>query len=724
MSVRSSAQILQSALPPASLYKEGDTSRSVMSPAGKILGRQFQLQRDIVAAATTYTIAERHLIVGQLRLALADFYVHLERKKLIYGFDPVRALDLLAPTVERVPDAEFHQSIVELVARTRDRHLVFMGRAPFGSSATLPFTIEKCWEAGVTTFVVTKIDNAFTPQRLRAGAVVTHWNGAPIERFIRLNANVFDGGNEAAAMARSLAFLTQRPLSRFGAPFEEWVDLSFVLNDIAYEERFTWQGFDSAQVPPTPSLGRNLNGFGGDLELLHLQHARRVQFAPGSFDAQGVTASTAPGVPQITRSAGNFDYGSVTTQYGTYGYIRLWSFTANSADDIVNSFIPVFQQLPKAGLIIDIRGNTGGYIAAGERVLQLFTPRTITPTRFEFRVTAATHAMVSATTEFQTWQGSFNEALATGEPYSQGYPIEGTDEDANKIGQRYFGPVVVITDALAFSTADMFTAGFIDHDIGRVICTDENMAAAGGNNWVPWDIVRLYNPDFSLDLTLKPTFDSGVLSQGVRDAFNREGTSLSEKTSIQSGQPQYEGTAWRITDGDLVHVVRHLPWMNKPLRVYLHHGRLGLRDMPQGITLSLTMRRCVRTKKNEGRLLEDLGIQPDIVYQMTFKDIVEQNQDLIARASLELSQMPAYDLVIDAVPKSDGYGLTCRTVNLTSVEICGGEKLIAMGAVNDGKTAELFVPGPLQGLIVKGLKDDQVAARVIMSPASATSPAA
>jgi hypothetical protein len=170
--------------------------------------------------------------------------------------------------------------------------------------------------------------------------------------------------------------------------------------------------------------------------------------------------------------------------------------------------------------------------------------------------------------------------------------------------------------------------------------------------------------------------------------------------------------------------VRHLPWMNNPLRVYLHQGRLGLRDMPQGITLSLTMRRCVRTKKNEGRLLEDLGIQPDIVYQMTFKDIVEQNQDLIARASLELSQMPAYDLVIDAVPKSDGFSLTCRTVNLTSVEICAGEKLIATGAVSDGKTVELFVSGPLQGLIVKGLKDDQVAARVIMSPANATSPAA
>src|SRR5262249_29875342 len=156
-------------------------------------------------------------------------------------------------------------------------------------------------------------------------------------------------------------------------------------------------------------------------------------------------------------------------------------------DDIVNAFVAALSQLPRSGLIIDMRGNSGGYIAAGERVLQLFTPRRITPTRFQFRLTAATRTMVNATDEFTTWRRAFDEAFNTGEPFSQGFPIEGTDNDANKVGQRYYGPVVLISDALAFSTADIFAAGFIDHEIGRVICTDDNMAAAGGNNWYPWD---------------------------------------------------------------------------------------------------------------------------------------------------------------------------------------------------------------------------------------------
>lgn len=500
------------------------TAQGITSPAGKTLGRRFKLRPQTAAAATTYSIPERHRIVAQLRLALVDFYVHLERKKAIYGFDPVRVLDLLEPTIESIADSEFHESVVQLIARTRDRHLIFRGRVPVGSSATLPFMIERCWAGNNVQYVVTKITNGFVPKHLKKGALVTHWNGIAIERLVRLNANIFDGGNEAAALARSLAFLTDRPLNRFGPPFEDWVDLRFIVDDTAYEERFAWEGLDLTQLPETPALGRNLTGFGGDLELLQVQHARRVRFAPSSFDAGSRTLIPGQvGVPQIIGSdpSGDFEYGFVTTTYGKFGYVRLQQFAANGPDDLVNAFIPALEQIPGDGLIIDMRGNSGGYIAAGERLLQLFAPDRITPTRFQFRVTAATRTMVASIDEFGPWRPSMEASFETGEPYSQGYPIEGTDDDANQVGQRYFGPVVLITDALAFSTADMFAAGFIDNEVGRVICTDENMAAAGGNNWF-WDAIRLYNPDFHLDPALKPTFEAETLSQEMRDAFNRE----------------------------------------------------------------------------------------------------------------------------------------------------------------------------------------------------------
>src|SRR4051812_940582 len=168
--------------------------KDVKSPAGKLLARRFSLSNEGLVAATIYPVSDRRLIVQQLRLALVSFYVHLDRKKSIYGFDPVRALDLLEGTCETITDAEFHQSVAELIVRTRDRHLSFMGRAPIGTQAVLPFTIERCWDGDDLHYIVSRIESEFTPDRLSVGARVTHWNGIPIDRYVRLNANIFDGG--------------------------------------------------------------------------------------------------------------------------------------------------------------------------------------------------------------------------------------------------------------------------------------------------------------------------------------------------------------------------------------------------------------------------------------------------------------------------------------------------------------------------------------------------
>ncbi|MBB4429238.1 hypothetical protein GGD66_007838 [Bradyrhizobium sp. CIR48] len=330
-----------------------------------------------------------------------------------------------------------------------------------------------------------------------------------------------------------------------------------------------------------------------------------------------------------------FDYGTLTTPDGTFAYLRFWSFGANDVDDLVDALVPVLGTLPQNGLVFDMRGNTGGYIAAGERLLQLFSSGPIVPARFQFRITNATRAMAEASDEFARWRPSFVEAFGTGEEYTRGIPIEGDDADYNKVGRKYPGPVVLISDALAFSTADIFAAGFMDNGIGKVIYTDANMAAAGGNNW-GWDVVRLFNPDFRIDGKLKVDFTSGKLSKQALDAFNAAGFSLSNGATLSSGRSQFGGTVWTIQDGALSHLVRDVPWMSPDLEIYLAKSPAGLADLPTGVYLSLTMRRALRVKANEGRVLEDVGIVPDIVYHMTLRDVMEKNQDLLDRAGKEL----------------------------------------------------------------------------------------
>jgi Peptidase family S41 len=618
----------------------------IVSPGGKLLARTFPLATGALVPPL-YPSADRHRLLDQLAIAFSEFYVHLKRKKAIYGFDPVRALGLLRLKVDGLSDAEFHENLVEIIARVRDRHVMFYGRAPYGSAATLPFTIETCWENGTELYVVTKLDSGADFKSFQLGARVSHWNGIALDRYVRLMANEFDGGNEAAALARSVAFLTHRPLTQFGPPLEDWVDLRFSINGAVSEQRFAWTGFSAAAAPAYPALGRSFTGFGGDFLLMDLQNARRVRSAPQSFDAvQPPAPRAAPplGVPVIQgqAAAGVIDYGSVTTGDGVFAYLRFWSFEADKVDDLVNALAPILPTLPQKGLIFDMRGNTGGYIAAGERVLQLFSPTPIVTARFQFRVTNLTRAMASLSDEFIGWRASLAEAFATGEDYTRGIPIEGDDADYNKVGRQYPGPVVLVSDALAFSTADVFAAGFIDNGLGKVICTDANMAAAGGNNWT-WDVVRVFNPDFRLPGTLRADIVAGKLSDSVVDAFNAAGTSLSRKAKLSAGQIDDGDTIWLVQDGALTHSIRDQAWLSPDLEVYLDRSPSGLADLPAGILLSLTLRRAVRVKANEGRVLEDVGIVPDVLYRMTVRDVMEQNQDLFERAGKELAARPPAD---------------------------------------------------------------------------------
>ena len=77
----------------------------------------------------------------------------------------------------------------------------------------------------------------------------------------------------------------------------------------------------------------------------------------------------------------------------------------------------------------------------------------------------------------------------TGTTFSQGFPVV-SEKDANSLGQRYFGPVVLITDARCYSTTDIFAAGFQDHDIGPILGTAGNTGAGGANVWLFSDIAQ------------------------------------------------------------------------------------------------------------------------------------------------------------------------------------------------------------------------------------------
>ena len=82
------------------------------------------------------------------------------------------------------------------------------------------------------------------------------------------------------------------------------------------------------------------------------------------------------------------------------------------------------------------------------------------------------------------WKASIACSVETGEVFSQALPFrKESEDDANHIGQIYQGPVLLICDALCYSTTDMFVAAFEDNNIGAILGTSGNTGAGGANMW-------------------------------------------------------------------------------------------------------------------------------------------------------------------------------------------------------------------------------------------------
>ena len=109
-----------------------------------------------------------------------------------------------------------------------------------------------------------------------------------------------------------------------------------------------------------------------------------------------------------------------------YGYLRFWSFELSDDDGFLAEVVRLLGELPQDGLIIDLRGNPGGLIWAAERLLQLFTPSQISPTRFSIIASDLTRAMTDAPQNRRSlspWRRTLLDAIGTGEVYSQSVPI-------------------------------------------------------------------------------------------------------------------------------------------------------------------------------------------------------------------------------------------------------------------------------------------------------------
>src|SRR5437764_5539073 len=117
-----------------------------------------------------------------------------------------------------------------------------------------------------------------------------------------------------------------------------------------------------------------------------------------------------------------------------FGYIRLFSFEVDNSNALVRELkrVVTADGFPQQGLIIDVRGDGGGKIRAGERILQFFTPRRIKPELFQFINSPLNLEICRREAFYRPWAPSIAEAVVTGATYSLGFPVS-SEKECNDI---------------------------------------------------------------------------------------------------------------------------------------------------------------------------------------------------------------------------------------------------------------------------------------------------
>ncbi|MEN8145946.1 MAG: S41 family peptidase, partial [Gemmatimonadota bacterium] len=440
---------------------------------------------------------------------------------------------------------------------------------------------------------------------------ILHWNGVPIDRYVDSLARAMPGGNAAARRARAMNSLTLRSLTRGQIPDEDWVTLRYRTREgktREYEQ--PWLLFQPRQgfrnLSPDNFGHAEASGLGLDDQTDDLQQAKKSLFA----SSQVVEEERIQGGGELRPARGNkvpsrlptiFRARNVTSSDGTrYGFLRIFSFNVNSADLFVDEFERLLGELSPEGVVIDIRGNGGGLIHAAERALELLSPVPIDPEPAQFINTPATLSLCREHQEstrlrglsLKPWLNSMERSGASGATHSLGFPIT-SRSDCNRRGQRYQGPKVLIIDGLCYSAADMFAAGFKDHELGPIVGLHTNTGAGGANVWS--------------------------------------------------------------------HRLLQFLLADEPDR-----GRFRL--LPKGADLRAAVRRTVRVRQNAGELVEDFGVKPDIIYEMTAADVLKDNRDLIRSMTALLKDQQKHSVSVEKT----GQVLGIRSPGSDSVSVTAG----------------------------------------------------
>lgn len=460
-----------------------------------------------------YSVEQKKLVLDQARIILSQIYINREQKIKDFGpaANPIPYLNKIESELNTISDLSFHKQLSDIFFRLRDLHTLYYLPKPFACyESFLPFGFKEVTAAnGKKVIAVSTMRDdeevlKFMPRpfRLKRGDIVTSYNGLSIEKAIQSNMNHSLGANPSAARRKSIENL------RF---FQHDLDLLPANDSIKFEFQTSEGEKYKLEIPWVTWKNWNCIGQQNNLAVNTINKTPMAEAKKHRADFDQTGESTL--YWQINK-----------TKFGNFGYIELMSF--NPIDLTVNEVILKVKSLLQNelkntdGLMIDLRGNTGGQLHLAERMIQLFSPREIQPHNFILRNSEA-NTLYMALTPMDRFTKALEEAQRTNSPFTKGLPIS-TTEEVNDLGQVYFKPVAVYVDSNCYSACDTFAAHVQDHKVATVFGEDQTTGGGGANV-------------FSLDEVLEDFEQYGVDSGPFKKLPNGQNITFAFRQTSRTG---------------------------------------------------------------------------------------------------------------------------------------------------------------------------------------------
>jgi hypothetical protein len=606
--------------------------------------------------AGTLTLEERRVIVDQALVLLEQNYVHLPLKTAMYAVNPVQCLRLLRQRLELQTQQTmprewiFHAEMSEIFHSVRDLHTNYLLPEPFtGKIAFLPFLIEHYADQQGSHFMVTHVTEGFSASGFKPGAEITHWSGIPISDAVDLNAARFAGSNTAARRSRGVQSLTVRPLRIHLPPFEEWVTVSYIGED------------------------------GTKRELR--ENWRVVENLPAFVDADTVSAAVL------------FQGLDLEADETSRAKVLLFAPRVVAQEQAIKAAQPapglrsgeVATTMPRVFKAQEVQTSFGplGHI-------RIFTFEGDDPIAF--------------VEEFVRLIGQLPE---------QGLIVDVRDNGGGDIRAAEFTLQVMTPRRITPEPVQ-----FLNTPLNLRICHNHQKDAGLTNlgAWVPsMEQAVEIGSVFSSAFPISPEDGANAIGQqyfgpvvlvinarcysatdffaaGFQDHQIGPVLGTDEKTGAGGANVWTHRTLTSLLQGDTA-----TPYM----------------PLPKGASMRVAMRRSVRVGVQSGTPVEDLGVTPEVLHEMTRRDLLQNNADLFERAGQLLKGLaPHVVSITDAAPVDGALQLKVKTTNINRVDVYLDQRPCASVDVADGQ-ADVTVPNAAsaQTARVDGFADGQLVAR-------------